>query len=362
VEDVGFGRYGSDAVAMDDCLHRNPQVLAVAAAGNDRSDAPPVQPISHYVIGTHPTTEAPVWVIAGDYRNPDGFDHGGLDTITGLGLAKNTLCVGAINDLFSEGQPISGATIQSTYFSGWGPADDGRIKPDVVANGESLVSPTIPPPGASAPDGVYVELSGTSMASPTACGIAAVLAEFIRDRHGAPPAAAQVKAVMIHSATDAGPPGPDPIFGWGSVHAFRAGELIAGQSGAVLPMAGVREGDSKRHEFEASGGPVRVTLVWTDPPGQPNGGPLDDPTSALTNDLDLTLTTPEGKVLHPYRLVRAGPDWVSRTDEPNHVDNVEVIDAPDQAGAWAVTVRGTDLRVGDEQSFALCVTGLRPPA
>jgi len=44
--------------------------------------------------------------------------------------------VGAVNDI-PGGYTGPGDVVQST-FSGWGPADDGRIKPDIVANGVDL--------------------------------------------------------------------------------------------------------------------------------------------------------------------------------------------------------------------------------
>ena len=45
-----------------------------------------------------------------------------------------------------------------TGFSGWGPTDDGRIKPDVVANGWLLMS-------TYAEDPYYAAALGTSMAA-----------------------------------------------------------------------------------------------------------------------------------------------------------------------------------------------------
>ncbi len=52
------------------------------------------------------------------------------------------------------------ATISS--FSSWGPTDDGRIKPDVVANGEALYS------SLNGSNTSYGSYSGTSMATPNA--------------------------------------------------------------------------------------------------------------------------------------------------------------------------------------------------
>lgn len=358
VEDASFGKYSIENQILDDTLFRHSQLLTVVAAGNDRNDLPSIQPVSHYVRGPDPATGEQVWFLSAAIRNPDGFDNGGLDTIAGLGLSKNTLCVGAINDLFMDGAPIPGATIQSTRFSSWGPTDDGRVKPDVVANGETLLSPTVPPPGATSPDDVYTEMSGTSMASPTAAGICCVLGEYFAKTRGRRPFSPELKAVVIHTATDAGPAGPDPVFGWGSINAFRAGEVISGQHGDVIMFENIRNGETKSFGFQGGTSPVRATLVWLDPAAAPNTGLLDDDTPVLQNDLDLVLRGPGGTSFHPYRLVRSGTDWVAQANAANHVDNVEVVDAPAREGTWSVEVSASVFQQGDQQGFALVVSGL----
>jgi subtilisin family serine protease len=52
-----------------------------------------------------------------------------------------------------------------TSFSGWGPVDDGRIKPDIVAKGYNVYSTN------STGDAAYTTMSGTSMATPTVTGL-----------------------------------------------------------------------------------------------------------------------------------------------------------------------------------------------
>lgn len=54
-------------------------------------------------------------------------------------MAKNLITIGAANDAVSGGaRSPSNGTIAS--FSSTGPVDDGRIKPDLVANGVGLYS------------------------------------------------------------------------------------------------------------------------------------------------------------------------------------------------------------------------------
>jgi subtilisin family serine protease len=93
-----------------------------------------------------------------------------------------------VNDIVSPG----GAGITTTTFSSWGPADDGRIKPDIVANGFRLFSTD------DADDAAYLDLSGTSMASPTASGIACLVAQLFKEKHGGAATSAELKALLIH--------------------------------------------------------------------------------------------------------------------------------------------------------------------
>ncbi|MBN1421926.1 MAG: S8 family serine peptidase, partial [Planctomycetes bacterium] len=318
VEDAVFGKYAIDASLLDGVLHRHPHLLSVVAAGNDRDDCPTSQPIPHYVWSANPATGDLEWGVSYDEHRLDGFDRGGLDTLSGYALAKNALCVGAIDDLFDAESPIPGRTIQSTRFSSWGPTDDGRIKPDVVANGDSLLSPTVPPyANVASPDEVYQEMSGTSMACPTVSGICCVLAEFFNVKLGRAPSAAELKAIVIHGAVDAGIPGPDPALGWGSIDAYRSGEIIAGQNAATVRLETVSEDQGFVRTFTTCSQAVRATIVWTDPPAEANAGGLDDAAPTLVNDLDLTLTDPSGRIHHPYRIDTEDPLGPALTDGPN---------------------------------------------
>ena len=95
----------------------------------------------------------------------------GFQSITFNGLSKNILTVGAVNDAVSGGVRSPSAGTMSS-FSSWGPCDDGRIKPDVVANGVSVNSPI------DTSDSAYASYGGTSMATPSATGAAALLTQL----------------------------------------------------------------------------------------------------------------------------------------------------------------------------------------
>ena len=351
-EDAKFGKYSSREAQLDEVLFQFPHLLTFIAAGNDRDDGPEegTQPLQHLVI------EGQFWVPSSEIHRRDGFESGGLDTIAGLGLAKNAICIGAVDDITST------SGINMISYSGWGPADDGRIKPDLVANGHHLLSTS------NAGDEEYVDMSGTSMASPTAAGIAGLLVQLYRRDRGTRPTAAELKAILIHTATDAGERGPDPIFGWGSIDALRAGRVIAQRLDAqnfrhVVKMDQVNPGETKEYRMTLNGtsDPIKVTVVWTDPAGDANMGGLDDASPVLVNNIDLKLISPDGQEYFPYSIDRANPRQQARRDRVNTVDNVEVIDRVGPlTGEWKVRVTGTNIKKGPNQAFALVVSGLRP--
>ena len=98
--------------------------------------------------------------------------------------------------------------------SSYGPTDDGRIKPDVVANGDDVFSAEF------TSDTATVRKTGTSMASPGACGTGILLHEHYSDMTGQYLRASTLKALMIHTATDVQAPGPDYASGWGLIFFF----------------------------------------------------------------------------------------------------------------------------------------------
>jgi subtilisin family serine protease len=106
-----------------------------------------------------------------------------------------------------------------SYFSSKGPTGDGRMKPDLVAPGERIVSCAAP---AKAPAGAdwrhaYVEDSGTSMAAPHVSGAAAAFLSVRPEFIGRP---LDVKEILMQTATDLR---RAPHFqGRGMVNLFRA--------------------------------------------------------------------------------------------------------------------------------------------
>jgi serine protease AprX len=92
-----------------------------------------------------------------------------------------------------------------SYFSSKGPTGDGRLKPDLVAPGERIVSAgagkLLEDARGSVPAATYVETSGTSMAAPHVSGVAAAFMSVHREFVGRPD---EVKRALTGSATDLG--------------------------------------------------------------------------------------------------------------------------------------------------------------
>jgi len=348
--DNGFGRYGSSARQTDEIVYNAPYYLPFKAAGNDRNDNPSVGDTVHFgetgAAETYSTSSHP----AGDGNYKQGFD-----TISLVGNAKNIITVGAVTDA-AAGGVRSLVGVDTTVFSSWGPADDGRIKPDIVANGSTLYSCDNANPSA------YRTVSGTSMSSPNACGSAALLVQHYANLvSNGVMRASTLKGLIIHTADDLGRPGPDYQFGWGLMNTQAAADLLADDAGATPlrmteGMLGTTNASDTYTFFSGGIQPIRVTLCWTDPPGTATGN-HDNRSARLVNDLDLKITGPGG-TNYPYKLDFNNPAANATATGENNIDNVEqvYIEVP-VAGQYTITVDYDGLLSGVEQWYSLLVDG-----
>jgi serine protease AprX len=132
-----------------------------------------------------------------------GARKGGLAlTINDPGNADLAITVGATHREMPHVYGVS-------YFSGKGPTGDGRLKPDLVAPGEKVISSGAGKllsdvraklPEDSAPPN-YIEYTGTSMAAPHVSGCIASFLSVKREFIGRPE---RVKEVFMATATNLG--------------------------------------------------------------------------------------------------------------------------------------------------------------
>ncbi len=302
--------------------------------------------------------------------------------------AKNIITVGAI-DSFNN---------MIANYSSWGPVEDGRLKPDIVAAGHhnginedgqnvseivsffdvDLNNPPIEPNCVGEPIGAanqqcyrtpnydargpahpayyyYAWFSQTSAAAATTTGSIALLLEDFRNQLPGmgDPLPSTIKALLIHTAQDLDDgtrwfnPGPDYASGYGLLRIKDAIDLM--REASFVEGVVVDHGDEVSYSFTAppGAGPVKVTLVWDDFPAIENADP------ALVNDLDLVVEADDGTRYFPWTLDPDNPDNNAVRAQEDHTNNVEQVFIPAGAGAtYTVTVAGHLLPEGP-QPFSL---------
>ena len=327
VEDYLFGFYDADARDWDQIARNAPYYLIVKSAGNDRDEGP----------------------------NGNPPNDGPYDCIGTRGIAKNLLTVGAVEDI--PGGYSGPASVVMSSFSSWGPADDGRIKPDIVTNGVGLYSTF------DGSDIDYYSISGTSMATPSATGSLALLQQHWENLNGAGSfmLASTLKALVIHTADEAGTnEGPDYKFGWGLMNTRSAALKISeDQVINVIDELTLNQGNTYTRTVYSDGTkPLKVTICWTDVPGTPVAAQLDPPDPMLVNDLDLRITS-GATTYYPWKLDGTNPANAATNNSENNVDNVEVVYISNPvAGDYTVTVDHDGNLSGGAQTFSIIFSGI----
>lgn len=359
-EDYKFGYYSTDSQTLDSIAYNAPFYLIVKSAGNTRSENGPDigKPYYRYNASN---------VMASAGNRPAGISSN--DSYDGISWdcgAKNILTVGAVSGLptgYSRKEDI-----QATDFSSWGPTDDGRIKPDVVADGVDVLS------SIATTTTSYASYSGTSMASPNATGSLFLLQEYYSKlKPGNFLRSATLKGLAIHTAEEAGvAPGPDYQYGWGLLNVQKAAAVITAAvpsgnndtSAHLLYENILTQGQIFTKTVVASGkGAIRATICWTDVKGVVDQiNVLNNRTKNLVNDLDIRITRGSGATLrtyYPWTLDVNNPGSIA-TPGDNITDNVERIDidstVPGQTYTITITHKGTLAR--GSQAYSLLVSGV----
>jgi serine protease AprX len=335
---VGDGTYNENARELDNFVWKHRDCVVLFSAGNE---------------------------------GRDGNANGVVDprSVTPPGTAKNCITIGASENARKDINEAYGAWWPSDFpvaplkgdlmaddpegmvaFSSRGPTVDQRIKPDLVAPGTFILSTrsraTTDEGWKLSADPLYFYLGGTSMATPLAAGCAALAREWlIKSRNIANPSAALVKALMINGAKNIEgqyTPSessriPNNSEGFGRIDmaaALNVGVSLVTQDEAAALETG--ESSDLKVVVPASASLLKITLVWTDPPGE-----------GLQNDLDLIVRAASGKERHGN-----GSASSQAFDRTNNVEQVVWNNPP--AGAFTVTVRA-HRTVTDPQPYALVV-------
>jgi hypothetical protein len=327
----------------------------VKAAGNDRFDLGP-EPGEEYTVvdqDGNPVTTSTV-------ERPPDCAPAGFDCLPTHAGAKNILTIGAVDALPGGYVPLGGPQqVAMTLFSGWGPTDDGRIKPDLVGDGAFLYSAWSPPE-------LYGFAAGTSQAAPNVSGSLLLLQQHYEALHGPGEylRAATLKALAIHTADEAGPaPGPDYAFGWGLLNTRSAAEAIGNADGSHQIIEGsLADGGAHSHGVSVTqpDSVVTATLVWADPPGTPPAPAVDPPDLMLVNDLDLRVVRGASTRL-PWVLDPANPAAPATTGD-NVRDNVEQVRFLADTCEYAVEVgHKGGLLDAAAQAYSLIISVAAPP-
>lgn len=315
-------------------------------------------------------------------RDSSGTGHVDSRSITAPATAKNCITVGATESVRPKGhQPeINRPEFSLTYgqkfpghfpakpinncrmsedperiaaISSRGPTTDDRHKPDLVAPGTFILSArsrTCDPLVSvwAAGDAQFFFDGGTSMASPLVAGCVALAREFLGKIHNINnPSAALVKALLINGARPVnGQNGngiglPDSEQGFGrvdmasTVGPFEDARVTVKDEATALVD---KQPETTRITIKPKTSLLKVTLVWTDPPG-PN----------LQNDLDLIVRTAAGEERHGNQ-----PPGSPGFDRANNVEQVFWNDVP--AGEVEIIVRAERIAVLERpQTYALVI-------
>jgi len=279
--------------------------------------------------------------------------------------AKNVIATGNTENV----RPELGSTgadnmddLRST--SSRGPAADGRVKPDIMAPGTVITGSRAGSCSSvsSCFDQNHAYSTGTSHAAPQIAGAAALFTQFWKNGNGdVNPSPALIKAAVINTAqemtgTSTGTAIPNGNEGWGRINMKYM--LNTGAPMKYINQTAAFTDPGNSTTFTGTVGnaakPVRVSLVWTDPPGAPNANP------ALVNNLDLTITI--GANTYKGNVFTGGVSTTGGSaDVINNVENIFLPAGIAAGTSFSITVSATAIN-GDgilgnadttDQHFAL---------
>jgi hypothetical protein len=320
-----FGAYDFLSVQMDELANAFPYYQIVIAAGNDRNN----------------------------FALSQVINKGGYDLITGRGVSKNSIVVAAVEEVPNY---IDNSSVIMSTFSNYGPTDDGRIKPDIAAQGVGVSSCT----GLS--DTSYATYQGTSMATPAITGMILLLQQHYNNLNPTNyMKAATVRGLICHSAREAGLyPGPDYEYGWGLANAESAANIISNRnvSSVLEENTLLNTGTFTKQVSIATAQTLSVSIAWTDPVGIQNSSTdIDNRSPRLINNLDLKILK-DGVTYYPWKLNAIDPLAEATNNSDNNVDNIEKVEILNaQPGVYTIQVNHKGTLQGGSQEFSLIANG-----
>jgi len=345
--DYKWGFYNNNTKNWDEISYNAPDYLIVKSAGNDRGYGPPSGTL-HYFIQEGYLYQGTT------HRELDGGSDG-YKCISHEGLGKNILTVGAVDNNKSMAS-----------FSAWGPTNDGRVKPDIVAKGVSVTS------SGAGSNNTYLTYNGTSMSGPMISGSVGIILQHQKNLHpNEDLLSSTVKGLILHTADDtiSGSLGPNYERGWGLMNTEKIINLMT--ENINNQNKNIKEETLQNHEThvfdiitKSSSEPLIVTLTWTDPPGTPTSPQLNPPDLMLVNDLDVCVVDENENIYEPYVLDPSVPS-LGASNGDNYRDNVEkiVINNPTPDSNYKVIVTHKGNLVDDEnnistQDYSLIIGGV----
>ncbi|RJQ15922.1 hypothetical protein C4573_07265 [Candidatus Woesearchaeota archaeon] len=300
------------------------------------------------VRGNFGKTYIMVWAAGNDRINASGycgqyFEYG---TVLAYSSAKNIISVGAIN---SDDDSM-------TYFSSYGPTQDGRIKPDIVGPGceQDLNDDSVTGSVYSTEIGnTYIGKCGTSMATPAVSGGIALMLEALQRTHSYTETnrvlPSTIKAIIINTANDLGNTGPDYAFGWGRMNVTSAIDIIqndnASNNTKLFFELQTNGNGITYYQINASNQDIRVTVAWDDYPA------TELASVTLVNDFDIVLVAPNGTYYYPWTLDKDNPSTAATTGV-DHSNNVEQVSVSNANGSWILIVNRSNIVYGP-QNYSL---------
>lgn len=349
------GYYNDDSRFLDMYVWSNKTFLVLVAAGNQGIDANSNGVVDLDSIGSPATAKNCLTVGAAETLRTTGGYAGNRYSIWGSDYPVAPISTDFISRPFTNN--IQGMAA----FSSRGPCDDGRIKPDIVANGTDIISTRSRRTsdtgwGLVTGNTNYMYMGGTSMATPLTAGAAGLVRQWLVTSGGITnPSAALMKAVMMNGARNMAPgqygtgatqeipyARPNNVQGWGHVDLYASLVPTAGRTMYLYDTNSLSNGQSNTFAYAiaaATTNKMVLTMAYSDYWGTAGSG------KQLVNDLDLTVRKPSGTVVYANNR--------SSLDATNNVETIEF--APDEAGTYTVTVNARTVPSGGSQAYALVV-------